>query len=223
MFACFGKTPRSPKRKPKVKTIQSANNAFQSDRVLFRFLNIDTYELNVQHLQIWVFDKDQLCVHATDNEFKSDYYLGKHLNDVILQEDVMETFKDIHTLALNGIESKRTVMINSKLVYIEGRTLYYNEDINDVYASMLIFIPYKNAAPVSRGGNSGGNGPSSSSYMMSKNRNKMYNDFNLTNFNQTKHSLDTMRPKSPKKRPPVKRTLSDTMVKEATSTFLRHE
>jgi hypothetical protein len=123
-----------------------AASGFHNDIVYYKFLNTDTYELDISKIQVWIFDKEQTCVHASDNEFKADFYIGKKLDDVLLREDVMYTFKDIHTLALSGIESKRTIMINNILAYIEGRTLYYNEDVNDVYGSMLVFIPYKNIA-----------------------------------------------------------------------------
>jgi hypothetical protein len=130
---------------------------FHNDIVYYKFLNADTYELDIVKIQVWIFDKNQICVHASDNEYKADFYVGKNLSDVILKEDVLDTFKDIHTLALSSIESKRTVMINNTLAYIEGRTLYYNEDINDVYGSMLVFIPYKNVVPTQNrsGGGSG--------------------------------------------------------------------
>ena len=148
---CFKKA-KVEKQKIPAKDYAKNNNyvpssGFHNDIVYYKFLNTDTYELNVPKIQVWIFDKASKCVHSSDNEFKADYYVGKSLSDIVLKEDVLDTFKDIHTLAQTGVESKRTVIINNMLAYIEGRTLYYNEDISDVYGSMLLLIPYKNVVP----------------------------------------------------------------------------
>lgn len=121
---------------------------FHNDIVFYKFLNTDRYELDTSLIQVWIFDKNRICIHATDNEFKAEYYIGKNMSQVILQEDIFNTFNDIHVLSLQGIESKRTVIYDTRLAYIEGRALYYNEDVHDIYGTMLIFIPYANVNPV---------------------------------------------------------------------------
>jgi hypothetical protein len=203
MWSCFKPSRKEPSKRyskdEKGKQFVPASG-FHNDIVYYKFLNADTYELDVIKIQVWIFDKNQICVHASDNEFKADFYVGKHLSDVILKEDVLDTFKDIHTLALSGIESKRTVMINNLLAYIEGRTLYYNEDINDVYGSMLVFIPYKNVIPATNRASGG-----SSTYVL-KDSKKMSDEI-TTNTSPKASSLDNSRLR-PKKRE-IKRTLSD--------------
>lgn len=142
LSACFGRNTEK-----KHNTINTNKQipavALQSDIVYFKFLNAETYELDVSKIQIWVFNKKLYCVHGSDNERQAQSYLQKHIDDIHLKEDIFKNFKDIHSLALNGIETKRTVMINNSLVYIEGKALYYNEDINDIYASMVLYLPYR--------------------------------------------------------------------------------
>ena len=123
-------------------------SGFHNDIVFYKFLNTDKYELDTAHIQVWVFDKNRKCIHASDNEFDASFYIGKSMDNINLQEDVYSIFKDIHVMSLNGIESKRTVMFNDRLAYVEGRALFYNEDVNDIYATMLIFIPYQNVSVV---------------------------------------------------------------------------
>lgn len=142
LFSCF----RKPKTEEQSQYIQSSR--IHNDIVYYKFLNTDRYDLELGKIQVWVFDKNQLCVHASDNQFKAEYYIGKRVQDVNLQEDMFNTFHDIHKLALTGVESKRTIMVNNNLVYLEARTLYYNEDVHDIYGTMLLFIPYANVNPV---------------------------------------------------------------------------
>jgi hypothetical protein len=148
LFSCFRRPTSNarPQEKPQQPYLQAGG--FQNDIVYYKFLNTDRYDLDLRLIQVWVFDKDQVCVHASDNQFKAEYYIGKKIQDVNLQEDLFNTFHDIHKLALTGVESKRTIMINNNLVYLEARTLFYNEDVHDIYGTMLLFIPYANVRPV---------------------------------------------------------------------------
>jgi hypothetical protein len=140
MFSCF-------KKKQNKKNFMPVGG-FNNDIVYYKFLNADTYALDLHKMQVWIFDKNKICIHASDNEFKAEFYIGKKLREVHVQEDVFNTFHEIHNIALTGVESKRTVMLANRLAYIEGRTMYYNEDVNDIYGTMLICIPYANVDPI---------------------------------------------------------------------------
>jgi hypothetical protein len=211
MFSCFtGNKKKSgqkvvtvgSKRKPGISAGNESKQffptaGFHNDIVYYKFLNTDTYELDVSKIQVWMYDKSLTCIHATDNEFRADYYVGKHINEVSMKEDVQESFKDIHVLAQDGIESKRTVLINNRLAYIECRTLYYNEDVNDVYGSMMIIIPYKNVVGKSQ--------RVSGNYVLIDDKEKQ----DKPGSKKRPTSLDTSTTKSKTTPVPVKRTLSD--------------
>jgi hypothetical protein len=237
MWCCFRPKEteeyNAPSKEKKEQRIPTAGG-FHNDIIYYKFLNADTYELDITKMQIWVFDKRQVCVHASDNEYKADYYVGKNLANIVLREDVLDTFKDIHTLALSSIESKRTVMINNTLAYIEGRTLYYNEDINDVYGSMLVFIPYKNILPT---GNreTGGSG----TYVLKgnvDNTNRMNTTAKASSLDSpldyhNKHNHEQYQEQSSRisntsrdimNKPHMKRTMSDSKIDNEENTVISH-
>lgn len=136
LFSCF-KEPTTKIMKKKQSLV------LHNDTVFYKFLNAKNYELNVSKIQVWIFNKELKCVHASNNRNSADAYIQKHVDDIAFKEDVLRNFKNIIQLGLNGIESKRTIMLDNTLLYVEGRTLCYNEDLNDIYGSMLLFMPYK--------------------------------------------------------------------------------
>lgn len=136
LFSCFNE--------PKTKIMKKKQSlVLHNDTVFYKFLNAKNYELNVSKIQVWIFNKELKCVHASNNRNSADAYIQKHVDDIAFKEDVLRNFKNIIQLGLNGIESKRTIMLDNTLLYVEGRTLCYNEDLNDIYGSMLLFMPYK--------------------------------------------------------------------------------
>lgn len=184
---------------------------FHNDIVYYKFLNTDRYELHMTHLQVWIFDKNKTCIHATDNKFKAEHYVGKQLNEINSEQDIFDTFVDIHELALSGIESKRTVMYNNQLAYIECRTLYYNEDINDIYGTMLLYIPYTNVHAVRASGDGRSSNPG---FRLSDENARLSNDLKKTaqrGWNNL--SLDVpSKPAVTETLPQLKRTLSGTLL-----------
>jgi hypothetical protein len=135
-FSCFkGKKETVIKKK--------ASLVLHNDTVFYKFLNARNYELNLSKIQVWIFNKELKCVHASNNKNIAETYIQKHVDEIAFKEDVLRNFKNIIQLGLKGIESKRTIMLDNTLLYIEGRTLCYNEDLTDIYGSMLLFMPYK--------------------------------------------------------------------------------
>ena len=132
MFCCFFKE--------RAKTNKSISDKKIDNTLVFKFLNAQTYELDVSKLQLFVFDKHLKCIHTSYNNIVS---------NILSSEEFFRTnaqllpYKKVINLALDGIETKKTVMENNTLMYFEGKTLYYNEDKNDIYACMLLFLPYK--------------------------------------------------------------------------------
>ena len=142
MFSCFSKSSKNENNKNvSRKTLPSV--AVHSDIVYFKFLNAETYELDVSKIQVFIFDKNSICVHASNNNEPAINYINKHIDNINLNEEASCNFNDLHKYALDGVETKRSIIINNELLYIEARSLYYNQDIHDIYASMLIMLPYK--------------------------------------------------------------------------------
>jgi hypothetical protein len=107
-----------------------------------------SYELDMTRLQVWIYNKDYICVHgATDqhlNRHSLEKYLGKSVNEVI-QGDTFNSDNEWRELILNNsqiIESKRTTYINKNLVYVESKPLFYSSERNSLYAILFIIIPY---------------------------------------------------------------------------------
>jgi hypothetical protein len=128
-------------------TINYEDTGYKEDDaqlVKYKKIKHTIYELNMDRIEIWVFDKDLKCIHGThkdENKYGLEYYLGRHIDEL---EDVMcLKLKIIVMNSLRMKDMRSTMEINEELVYIETRTLYYNTKVKNVYGCMIIIIPYQ--------------------------------------------------------------------------------
>jgi hypothetical protein len=124
----------------------------QTDTIYYNTSGSDNRKLDINRLQAWIFDKNHVIINATaDPLFDRVTYdnfeniLGKKIED-ILDTYSMQTRKlwqEIIDDAFRMIETKRTTIMNNILTYIDCKPLFYGNDIDDLYAVLLIIIPYE--------------------------------------------------------------------------------
>jgi hypothetical protein len=100
------------------------------------------YELDISRFQIWIFNKQNICIYSTnDNFFKEypiEYYIGKDIDSLDLYD--ISIWKWAINNALNFRRVKKTIMYKGEVLYLEAKPLIYNDSF--VYGAIIILIPY---------------------------------------------------------------------------------
>jgi hypothetical protein len=100
------------------------------------------YELDLNRFQIWLFDKDKMCIHATHDDllehYPLEYYLGKHLDTLNFYD--ISIWKWAYNNAFNLKKVKRSILYKREIMYIEAKPLFYNDIY--LYGVLIILVPY---------------------------------------------------------------------------------
>ncbi len=99
----------------------------QSNIVFFNCVNDYEYKLDLEKTEIILLGK------------KGQRLIGGDIADILNNPSC----RDATSSAFNMIETKRTCIINNNLLYVECKPLYYGNTPNDLYAVLLMTIPYK--------------------------------------------------------------------------------
>jgi hypothetical protein len=134
-FDCF-------KNKTTERYIYQHNNKLRElgmiDKELAKKENLDFSKLNV-----WICDTNLIIIYGKDdkiNRLDTDILVGKYIYDID-PKDFGKYCGDLHKKAQTTKESvKINILLNGKMVYMVFKPIIY---FNDVVASILIIIPYK--------------------------------------------------------------------------------
>lgn len=105
---------------------------------------LQNMELDMHHFQVWMFDSDLICIHASYdpmlNRYPLEYYIGEELKNLDFYDQ--SVWKRVVQNALNSVETKMTSVYNDQLVYIEAKPLMYKVEMDAMYGIIVIIIPY---------------------------------------------------------------------------------
>jgi hypothetical protein len=140
MFSCCFRKP-TVQVQPKLRKSQEIATVDTNDDIIYmRLYDQEAYELDMQRVQTWVFDKNMVCTHGKDAEHRS--YVDQPMSQLPLA-DKLGFWEHVVDDGFNNIEIKHTLLYRNELVYVETKTLYYTTEVKEIYGCMLILIPYK--------------------------------------------------------------------------------
>lgn len=100
-------------------------------------------ELDLTRIQVWFYDKDYTCVHGSTDKYINkrslQSYIGNNLKNT-RKSDV--EWKQLVKTNPKTVNSKKTIILNDNLIYVESSPMYEDDDMTNYYGLLLIVIPY---------------------------------------------------------------------------------
>lgn len=111
--------------------------------VFFKMYEQEMYKLDISQMQLWIFDKNLVCLQSL-HETTDSNYVGKSLHEFSYKDHVELWGRLLSETLLDGVEIKHTVLHHNTLIYIETKPLDMVDSQGNkyVHGCMLIVIPY---------------------------------------------------------------------------------